>query len=132
MRFTYLLAFLPALTLTSAQLDSLLSQASDLVTQSDVQSALSEASSAIDSLANDPSFTSVLASLTSEYASDIASITSAYGTDLASYTSVLGSAATDAAASASQAFNNEDAVNSVVIPAMGVVGAGILGLAALL
>ena len=127
MRFTFLLAALPAIAFAQ-DLDSLLSEASAILTNSNVQSYLSEASSYLDNA----SVTSLLGSITSAYASDIASITSEYGTGLASATSALGSAASDAAATASAAEASEDSVDRVLIPAMGMVGAGVLGLAAFL
>jgi hypothetical protein len=136
MRFTYLLALLPAVTFVSGQdlVDSLLSEAAALTTASDFQSALAEASSLVESLASNPTLTSAFASLTSEYASEIASFTSENGDDLASFTSVVGSAASDAAASASAASGEDagDAGSNLAIPAMGVIGAGVLGLAVLL
>jgi hypothetical protein len=127
MHFTYLLAALPALAMAQ-NLDSLVSEATAFLTQSDVQSAISAASS----LANDPSYSSLVASLTSAYSSEIASITSQYGTDYASYTSAFGSYTSEARATASAAAAGGNSGDRVVIPAMGMVGAGILGLAAYL
>jgi hypothetical protein len=127
MRFNFLLAVIPALAMAQ-DLDSLISQATAFLTQSDVQSAISAASS----LANDPSFSSLVGSITSAYSSEIASITSQYGTDYASYTSAFGSYTSEAGATASAAAAGGSGGDRVVIPAMGVVGAGILGLAAYL
>ncbi|KAK5273197.1 hypothetical protein LTR99_002587 [Exophiala xenobiotica] len=142
MRFTTLLtttfAFLAAST-QAQDLSSLLSEASSLVGtdtmyQSLLSSAASVLSTATSGLTGDAAsaYSSALSAAGSEIAqatSMAGSVTSAAGSAVASATAAAGSAAATASGSSTSTDNG---VDRVMLPAMGAMGAAVLGLAAML